>query len=118
MQYAKNLNGHTERITKFIIIKNKYIVSLGSETEIFLWEFQGQNILRKFKISSEPNCICDIYTSSELFIIEDLDGKMHIMDIGKDQPIKSLDIFEMTVSSLITYIVASKVSNFIASGNS
>lgn len=116
-RFVRNFVGHNENVVKTVVLKDSYLLSVGSEHELFLWRIQQQNPLHKFDLDIEPTTAADILTDMDLFIIGDAAGNVHIMSLELLAPVKTLIGFGMSVRSPITYITVGDDLPIIIAGN-
>ncbi|EAY04896.1 hypothetical protein TVAG_016680 [Trichomonas vaginalis G3] len=117
MAFHRNFVGHTENIISMAVLKERVIVTIGSEKEMFLWSVTQQNPLVKYSLPGDPTIVVDIPTSSDTFLAGDTSGSIHILRLDYPTPIKSIDVFGMSISSAITSLYISKTTPYIFIAN-
>lgn len=117
MAFHRNFVGHTENVESMAVLKERVIVTLGSEKEMFLWSVPQQNPLIKYQLPGEPTIAADIPSSSDTFLAGDMTGCIHVMRLDSPTPIKTIDVFGMSINSPITSIVIMKTRPYIYLSN-
>ena len=117
MSFHRNFIGHSDNVVRMAILKERVIVTVGSDREMFLWSPQQQNPLIKYNLPNDPTLAIDIPNNDDLFIAADVVGFLYIMRLDSPKPVKSFNIFGMYIKSAITSVVLSKTSNHILIGN-
>ena len=102
VNFVRNFVGHSEILSKIVILKDKFILSIGSGSEMFLWNVSQQHPICKFHLDADTSTALDIPEDQDLFIIGDVVGNAHVMSLTKPTPIKSIPGSGLTTQSAIT----------------
>lgn len=116
-RFVRNFLGHTEHVSKVIILKNEIMLTIGSDHEMFLWNLQLHHPILKFQLPNDPSIATDLTGTPDQFLVGDVVGFIHIMSINEKTPLKSFNGFGMTMKSPITTLLMASSSPLIIASN-
>lgn len=102
LQFLRNFVGHTENIMKTVILKEKLILTIGTEVECFLWSLSQQAPIMKFTFRDEPTTATDIPFDPNIFIVGDISGYIYFISIDTYEILFQMKPFNMAKSTSIT----------------
>ena len=101
-RFVRSFIGHTENVSRAIVLKNSRVLSIGNGQEMFLWKVQVQPPLLKFQLPKDPTTAVDIPDDESIFLVGDVDGFIHIMSMDDPIPLSTINCFHMSIKSPIT----------------
>jgi WD40 repeat protein len=102
--FIRNFLGHTEEIARAVVLKGRFILTIGAGKELFMWNVSQQHPVMKFQVERDPTFAVDIPEDPKEFILGDIDGRIIYMSMDSPTPLSSFLGIEMTISCAVTTI--------------
>ena len=102
LRFLRNFIGHSENVMKIVILKEKLILTIGVEHEMFLWSLSTQYPIYKYELKGDPSTAIDLPNDPDIFVAGDVNGYIHFISLKTNSIISSMNVFHMVVKSGIS----------------
>ncbi|OHT04649.1 EF hand family protein [Tritrichomonas foetus] len=116
VRFIRKFVGHTEPVTKCSVLKEKFLLTIGSDRELFLWNIQMQNPIVKYQMPNDPTVALDL-PNPDTYLVGDVFGNIHVMRLDAQTPVMSFKGVGMTIKSPLTTLLLGERTPLLISGN-
>ena len=102
VNFIRKFVEHSEDVSKVLILKEKYMLSIGSGSEMFLWNVSQQHPILKYHLDVDPSTALDIPDDPDKFLVGDVAGNIHMMSISSPSVVGSIAGFGLVTKSSVT----------------
>ncbi|KAK8875946.1 hypothetical protein M9Y10_006124 [Tritrichomonas musculus] len=117
VRFVRKFIGHTEPVTRCAVIKGKFLLTIGAEHELFLWNIQMQNPTIKYNLPNDPTVALDLPNNNDIFLCGDVMGNINLMRLDSPNPVSTFKGIGMSIKSPLTTLFICPKSSFLISGN-
>ena len=114
--FVRRFTGHAEPLSRCAVVKGKFVITIGSDREMFLWNIQMQNPVTKYQLPNDPTIALDL-PNDDSFIVGDVQGCIHMMKLDSPTPISTFNGIGLTVRSPVTSLIISNSMSALIVGN-
>jgi WD40 repeat protein len=105
VRFVRNFVCPIENPTLAISLKNRYVLTVGTGKELLIWTETHAVPIRKITFQGEPSAAVDLPNESDLFLLGDASGFVHLVSLKTGSIAQSINVFRMRIPSPITSLL-------------
>ena len=117
VRFVRNFTCQNENPVLVVILKQRLLLTIGSGSEVLLWNSVNQNPVKKIKLPSEPSIAVDLPSDKDAFIMGDVDGKLHFLSMTTGAILTTINVFQMVIPSALTNVIVCEELNRVLIAN-
>jgi hypothetical protein len=117
ISFVRGFLGHAEAVARAHVLKGRFLLSVGAGRELFLWNVNQQHPVVKFQLPSDPTVAVDIPEDARIFLVGDVEGRLHFMSVDCPAPMSSFQGIELTIASSVSTIMLDRSTLIVGNMN-
>jgi WD40 repeat protein len=103
-RFIRSFVGHAEELVMATIVKDHFIVSVGTGIELILWNVTYPGPVIRYKLKNDPTTVADLVSDQTQFLAGDTGGFIHFLSITDQAPLRTINAFRLSIKSPISRI--------------
>lgn len=117
LRFVRKFVGHNEPVTRCAVVKGKFLVTIGAERELFLWNIQMQNPTIRYSLPNDPTVAIDLPNDDVTFLCGDVFGNVHVLRLDSPQPVSTFNALGLSIRSPLTTLTLCDNGQAFLAGN-